>query len=132
MLATEDQAVIDAYRGFGWSLGMAFQLNDDLLGIWGEEQTTGKEPSDLAKHKKTLPLIYALEHASVADGARLREILAEPDLLDGQLTEARAIIDRCGARDYTRQRARDERDEALRRDRIGRRRRAPRRSSACA
>ena len=60
-------ASIEAYRGFGWSLGIAFQLNDDLLGIWGDEETTGKEPSDLAKHKKTLPLIYALERAP-ADG----------------------------------------------------------------
>ena len=64
LLATDDEGVIDAYRGFGWALGMAFQLNDDLLGIWGDEQATGKEPSDLAKHKKTLPLIYALENAA--------------------------------------------------------------------
>ena len=63
MLATDDEQIVDAYRGFGWSLGIAFQLNDDLLGIWGDEQITGKEPSDLAKHKKTLPVIYALERA---------------------------------------------------------------------
>ena len=73
LLATDDQDVIDAYHGFGWSLGIAFQLNDDLLGIWGDEQSTGKEPSDLAKHKKTLPVIYALEHGSDADRSRLRE-----------------------------------------------------------
>jgi geranylgeranyl diphosphate synthase type I len=66
MLATDDQAVVDAYRGFGWSLGIAFQLNDDLLGIWGAEQATGKQPSDLVRHKKTLPVIYAFEHASPA------------------------------------------------------------------
>ncbi len=38
MLATDDEAVIDAYRRFGWALGLAFQLNDDLLGIWGDEE----------------------------------------------------------------------------------------------
>ena len=64
MLATDDERIIDAYRSFGWALGLAFQLNDDLLGIWGDEQATGKEPSDIAKRKKTLPLIYALEHAT--------------------------------------------------------------------
>ena len=42
MLATDDEAVIEAYRSFGWALGMAFQINDDLLGIWGDEQATGK------------------------------------------------------------------------------------------
>ena len=55
------RAIIDAYRGFGWALGLAFQLNDDLLGIWGDEAVTGKEPSDIAERKKTLPLIHALE-----------------------------------------------------------------------
>ena len=36
LLATDDEAVIAGYRRFGWSLGLAFQLNDDLLGIWGQ------------------------------------------------------------------------------------------------
>ncbi|HUG47153.1 MAG TPA: polyprenyl synthetase family protein [Candidatus Limnocylindria bacterium] len=113
MLATDDEAVVQAYRGFGWALGIAFQLNDDLLGIWGDEQTTGKEPSDLAKHKKTLPIIYALETTDEKDRARLREILAAQALSPAQLAEARAILEQCGARDYTRVRAREQRDEAL-------------------
>jgi len=115
MLATDDPAVVDAYRGFGWSLGIAFQLNDDLLGIWGDEQTTGKEPSDLAKHKKTLPVIYALERASDDDRARLRQIIAMRDASPADIDEARAIIERCGAREYTRERAHAERDAALER-----------------
>ncbi len=67
LLATDDEEVITRYRAFGWALGLAFQLNDDVLGIWGREQATGKEPTDLAKHKKTLPVIYAFEHATRAD-----------------------------------------------------------------
>lgn len=113
MLATDDQRIIDAYRGFGWSLGISFQLNDDLLGIWGDEQATGKEPSDIVKHKKTLPVIYALEHAAEPDRARLREILASDAATATDVDEARAILERWGARDYTRSRARAERDEAL-------------------
>jgi geranylgeranyl diphosphate synthase, type I len=113
MLATDDQAIIESYRAFGWSLGIAFQLNDDLLGVWGNEQTTGKEPSDLAKHKKTLPVIYALERARPADVARLRELLATSEPSAELVAEGRAILDRCGAADYTRTRARAERDEAL-------------------
>jgi geranylgeranyl diphosphate synthase type I len=115
MLATDDQSVIDSYRGFGWSLGIAFQLNDDLLGIWGDEQSTGKEPSDLAKHKKTLPVIYALERAPAPDAARLRQVLATTEPSAALVAEARGILESCGARDYTRTRAREERDEALRR-----------------
>ncbi len=71
LLATDDEDVIARYRAFGWALGLAFQLNDDLLGIWGQEQATGKEPTDLARHKKTLPVIYAFEHAEPEDAARL-------------------------------------------------------------
>ena len=56
MLATEDEEVIARYRGFGWALGLAFQLNDDLLGIWGAETATGKAPTDIARKKKTLPV----------------------------------------------------------------------------
>jgi len=115
LLATDDQHVIDAYHGFGWALGIAFQLNDDLLGIWGDEQSTGKEPSDLAKHKKTLPVIYALEHGSDADRSTLRNILAKDGAPQADIETARSILEHTGAREYTRERARAERDEALRR-----------------
>jgi geranylgeranyl diphosphate synthase type I len=110
LLATDDEAVIARYRAFGWALGLAFQLNDDLLGIWGQEQATGKEPTDLARHKKTLPVLYALEHAEPADRARLQAIEA-PTPMD--LSEAIAILERSGARDYTRDQAHHYRDEAL-------------------
>ena len=76
LLATDDEAVITRYRQFGWALGLAFQLNDDVLGIWGQEQATGKEPSDLARHKKTLPVIYAFEHAGPEDRERLAALYA--------------------------------------------------------
>ena len=78
MLATDDEAVIARYRAFGWALGLAFQLNDDLLGIWGDEQATGKEPSDLAKHKKTLPSCTPSSTARPTTASRLGELYATP------------------------------------------------------
>ncbi|MGZ3586976.1 MAG: polyprenyl synthetase family protein [Candidatus Limnocylindrales bacterium] len=113
MLATDDAATIAAYRNFGWALGLAFQLNDDLLGIWGEEQTTGKEPSDLAKRKRTLPVLYALEHASLEERARLRALLGLTVPASTDVDAVRAILERSGARAYTRDQARRYRDEAL-------------------
>src|SRR5439155_13774702 len=98
MLATDDEAVVQAFRSFGWALGIAFQVNDDLLGIWGAEQATGKEPSDLAKRKKTLPLIYALQHGAPADRERLLELYATTEPTPEEQAELRAILQRSGRR----------------------------------
>jgi geranylgeranyl diphosphate synthase type I len=113
LLATDDENVIARYRAFGWALGIAFQLNDDLLGIWGTEQTTGKAASDVAHKKKTLPVIYAVEHAGPADRARLLELYAREAPTPEELDEIVAILERVGARDYTRDTATRYRDEAL-------------------
>ena len=113
VLATDDEDVIDRYRSFGWDLGLAFQLNDDLLGIWGREDATGKEPTDVARRKKTLPVIYAFEHAADDDRDRLTAIYSNGSLLPEHVDEITAILERAGARDYTRDQARLHRDRAL-------------------
>ena len=113
LLATDDDEVIARYRGFGWALGLAFQLNDDLLGIWGAERSTGKEPSDIAHRKKTLPVIYAHETRRPRGPRPARRALrpARPDAR--RRAEIVAILERTGAREYTRDEARRYRDEAL-------------------
>ena len=113
LLATDDEDVIGHYRGFGWDLGLAFQINDDLLGIWGDEQATGKEPTDLARRKKTLPVIYTFEHASSGDRVRLTELYADRAPSGATVTEILAILERSGAHAYTREQARLHRDRAL-------------------
>jgi geranylgeranyl diphosphate synthase type I len=113
LLATDDESVIARYRAFGWALGIAFQLNDDLLGIWGEPAATGKEPTDVARHKMTLPVIYAFEQAGPEDRAKLEAIWRTDAPADGQVAEAVALIERLGGRDYTRDQARAHRDRAL-------------------
>jgi geranylgeranyl diphosphate synthase, type I len=113
LLATDDEEVVRRYRAFGWALGIAFQLNDDLLGIWGREQSTGKEPTDLARKKKTLPVIYAFEHAGPEDRERLRELYELPSPSAAEIAEIVTILDRARAGEYTREQARRYRDEAL-------------------
>jgi geranylgeranyl diphosphate synthase type I len=113
MLATDDARVIEAYRSFGWALGMAFQINDDLLGIWGDEHDTGKLASDLAEHKRTLPLLHALEHAAGADRERLLALTTQATITDEDALAARDIMERAGSRAFTRGRAAAWRDEAL-------------------
>jgi geranylgeranyl diphosphate synthase type I len=113
VLATGDEEVIARYRAFGWDLGIAFQLNDDLLGIWGAEDATGKEPTDLPRKKKTLPVIYAFEHADPAPRQRLAALYAGTELDAGAVSEILAIVEGAGARDYTREQAALHRDRAL-------------------
>lgn len=55
----------ESYRLFGYHLGLAFQVQDDILGIWGEEALTGKSSaSDLVEGKNSLPILFALEKNS--------------------------------------------------------------------
>jgi geranylgeranyl diphosphate synthase type I len=113
LLATDDEDVIARYRGFGWALGLAFQVNDDLLGIWGSPEATGKRASDVIHRKKTLPVIFAAEHADPVDRARLVALYAGADETPDATAEIVAILERAGAREYTRDQARRYRDEAL-------------------
>jgi len=62
LLSTDDKAVIEHFRNFGKNMGLAFQIRDDVLGIWGEQDKTGKPlGSDIQRRKKSLPIVYALE-----------------------------------------------------------------------
>jgi geranylgeranyl diphosphate synthase type I len=61
LLGGGDEAAIEAYRSFGHYLGLAFQVQDDILGIWGDEAVTGKSAaSDLVEGKKSLPVLAGL------------------------------------------------------------------------
>jgi geranylgeranyl diphosphate synthase type I len=61
MAAFSDEQHRELYHKFGWSLGMAYQVQDDILGIWGDTQLTGKSSqSDLVTGKITLPVLYGL------------------------------------------------------------------------
>jgi len=61
LLSEVDEATQEAYRDFGHYLGLAFQVQDDLLGIWGDSTLTGKSAeSDLVSRKKSLPVLFSL------------------------------------------------------------------------
>ena len=61
MLGTTDEGVIKNYREFAHNIGLAFQIRDDYLGIWGDKAQTGKSAdNDLRRKKKTLPVLYTL------------------------------------------------------------------------
>ena len=61
ILGGADDSTIEQYRIFGRDLGLAFQVQDDILGIWGDEALTGKSAaSDLVEGKNSLPVLYGI------------------------------------------------------------------------
>jgi geranylgeranyl diphosphate synthase type I len=91
----------EATRAFGIDLGIAFQIRDDILGIWGDEKETGKSASsDIATRKMTLPIIVALESAPSSIREELRARYAEaPEA--GDERRVRDLLDAAGARQTT-------------------------------
>ena len=62
LIAGVDVEIYEKYRLFGYETGLAFQIQDDILGIWGEAARTGKSSeSDLISGKKSLPILYGLK-----------------------------------------------------------------------
>ena len=124
ILATDDPDTIEAYRRFGYNLGLAFQMADDVKGTFWSSADSGKsEAGDVRKRKKTLPLVWALEHAAPADADRLREIYASPlgegpgavrdPMSPDEIDEVLTILERSGAREHAVGEARRYRDQAL-------------------
>jgi geranylgeranyl diphosphate synthase, type I len=82
---------------FGLPLGEAFQLRDDLLGVYGDPAATGKPAGDdLVEGKRTVLVALALDGATAEDAARLDAALGTP-LAEDLVTELRRIIDDSGA-----------------------------------
>jgi len=76
MSTTENKDYIEAMRNYGHSLGMAFQIRDDILDYEGSASLIGKPVGGDIKEKKiTLPLIYSLNNVSSSEAARIRKVL---------------------------------------------------------
>ncbi len=97
--AGADAATVEAMDNFGRDLGVAFQIADDVLDIWGDEKTTGKSlGTDLDKQKLTLPLIRLIAMSPPALADRIRHMVAEPTAETRE--ELRPHLESSGALDY--------------------------------
>jgi octaprenyl-diphosphate synthase len=100
-----DAVISDALDRYGRNLGIAFQIADDVLDIWGEERITGKSlGTDLEKQKLTLPVIRLLKMAESSTAVTVRRMLCEAKAeCRKQLTP---LLEASGALDYSWQCAR--------------------------
>lgn len=96
-----DESVLAAYSSYGLPLGEAFQLRDDVLGVFGDPEQTGKPAGDdIREGKRTVLVAAAMKRGTEADRATLSALLGNPDLDDAGVTTAREIITSSGALDF--------------------------------
>ena len=101
LIAGCNKETVHNYAQFGLNLGLAFQVIDDILGIWGDEAVIGKSAStDILTKKKTLPILYGLSQNGVLRKLYEREITNE-----AFVEEAISVLNTTGARDYATERA---------------------------
>ena len=101
-VAGADEWTIARYDEFGLALGLAFQIRDDMLGIWGAQETTGKPAADdIRRRKQSLPLVALDERANEADRAALRRLYAaEAPLSEEAVAGVMGLLDRHEIADY--------------------------------
>ena len=99
-LGCEDEKMVEAFRLFGRELGMAYQISDDILGIWGMEEITGKSASDISQRKKTLPVVYGLQNSNGEAGKKLEEFYLKESIADHEVGQIVEILDNLGAKRY--------------------------------
>ncbi len=88
---------IENLREYGLNMGMAFQIQDDLLDIMADEKTLGKDwGSDIVQHKKTFLLIHALEVGGSEDRAKIHAIFEKENISREDVRQVQAIFKRTG------------------------------------
>jgi geranylgeranyl diphosphate synthase type I len=99
MLADAGAELISSLEELGESLGIAFQMRDDELGIFGTEASLGKPiGSDIREGKKTFLITQAASRMNEADRARLSSILGKSDATQAEMAEFKRLIEATGAR----------------------------------
>lgn len=101
-LGSSDQAFIAGLARFGHALGLAFQIRDDILGVWASEAESGKLPAgDIYRRKKSLPVLHAFQYARHEDQQAMMQIYSqEMPITQAQVREVLEIFARTQTREY--------------------------------
>ncbi len=100
-IGTRDEAAINALKECGRALGYVFQIIDDVLGVWGDEDVTGKPVgADIRRKKNSFPVVHAMTQARGGDRQRLLEIYAKEELDDEDVDTALEVMERARTREF--------------------------------
>jgi len=101
-LGTLNQEIIEGLARFGHALGLAFQVRDDMLGVWATEAESGKLPAgDIYRRKKSLPILHAFQYAQPDDQQTMAKIYSQDEpITQEQAQEVLAIFVRTETREY--------------------------------
>jgi geranylgeranyl diphosphate synthase type I len=114
LVGSDESRIHDSMGRFGRLLGVAFQVRDDMLGVWGAENRTGKAPAaDIRRRKKSLPVVYALSRAEGATLDELRRAYGKPEFQDSDISLVLRCLDAMGAQDYCRRLAEEKKEAAF-------------------
>lgn len=109
-----DPTYREPLREYGYALGMAFQIVDDILDYTGAQDVTGKPSGhDLREHKVTLPLIAALPNLDHEQRLAVNALFADPEPTDEQIVRVVQVTEAAGGIEYARERALAFAEEAL-------------------
>jgi geranylgeranyl pyrophosphate synthase len=102
MMANASQKQLDAIKMFGENLGIAYQIQDDILGVFGNEKKLGKSTSsDIKENKNTLLISYALKKATLKQKQFLKKYYGAKALSQKQLDKIKTIFIETGALNYS-------------------------------
>jgi geranylgeranyl diphosphate synthase type I len=101
LLAGLAPPAIARVQQFGTKLGLAFQVRDDVLGIWGEAATGKPVGDDITARKKSYPVVYGLSRAAGSDRERLTAIYRRGEITPEGARDVLSILERTGAREQS-------------------------------
>lgn len=109
LVAAAPAAQRERMGAFGYHMGMAFQMRDDVLGIWGDPSVTGKPAgADIVRRKKSLPILHGL-----GQSAELRALLAQDTLSADDARHAKKLLEETNSREYAEQLTLEHHSQAL-------------------
>jgi geranylgeranyl diphosphate synthase type I len=114
LVAADDELRVKRLARCGHLLGLAFQIRDDILGVWGAADVTGKPvAADIRRRKKSLPIVYAMSVAQAEDREQLLQIYSQGTPGDDEVGTVLRLLDSHKAYDYCQQMAQERVEQAL-------------------